>query len=358
MKSIVKMLAIHKTFEAGTLGTKQITLYVHDGHETKKLNEKETCDLFTNLIPGTIIRLTAVNVLDGVLQAFQAAGGVIQFAHWHNTGIDSGLPPEAIVEAYYKVPADKFRIFTYDADLAELRKFLQTRDAINQFYGDCIRKIKCAGRNSGIVDEEDFDKDSDLIAAVEGADAVFSTFKTPNDKGKDVSFDTRVDQLAVKIPLCVLFNKVAGIKTGFGTAATVATVTGGINRFDNVAKLWKHFGYAPGQKRIKGQSLGYSPKGRTAMFLVVVSIEKMTANPWNAYLKEAKAFYTQKHADGLCKGCKAPKGHARMQAIRKTAKEILKRWFLAANGQQFIEGYVSSENRNGRVPQGVRLLPR
>lgn len=345
MKPNVSMLSIHKTFEVGTLGKRQTTLYVHDGHEIKKLSEEEFYGLLTTITPGTVIRLTAVNALDGMLQRFQDIGAKIEFAHWHNTGIDKGLLPEAIAEAYYNVSSDKFRPFVYDIGLAELRKVLQIRDAISQFYGDAIRRIKGAGRNVDILEEEDFD--ADLTLAVESADAVFSMFKTKNDKGRDVSFETRVDQLAAKIPLCVLFNETAGIKTGFGSAATVACVTGGIERFDNVAKLWKHFGYAPGQKRVKGQSLGYSSKGRTAMFLLVVSIEKMTANPWNAYLKEAKAFYTQKHVEGACKGCKAPKGHARMQAIRKTAKEILKRWFLAARGIEFNESHASYESQSG-----------
>ena len=349
MKTNSQLLSIHKTFEAGTLGKKHVTLYIHDGRETKKLDEEDSYELFKTLAPGTVVRLTAVNALDGVLHRLQQTGAVIVFAHWHNTGIDKGLSPEAIAEAYYRVPAEKFRPFVYDEALAELRKVLQMRDAINQFYGDCVRKLRGAGRNIGLVEEEDFENDADLTAAMESTDSVFTAFKTPNDKGRDISFDTRVDQLAAKIPLCVLFNEIAGVKGGFGTAAKVATVTGGVDRFDNVAKLWKHFGYAPGQKRVKGESLGYSPKGRTAMFLLVVSIEKMTANPWNAYLKDAKAFYTQKHEAGGCKGCKAPKGHARMQAIRKTAKEILKRWFIAATGQQFHEGHVNVENRKGNA---------
>lgn len=342
MKTKMKLLAVHKTFEADTDGKRSIIWYVNDGTTTSRLNPKKLVSFLEDLQPGTTMRFTAVNALDAQLSELQEQRGItIMYAHWHDLGLAKGLSAEDIVAAYFTAPVSVFRTFTPRRDIAELRNLLSIRNAIVGFSGNAVRRIKQAGRNMADPESEN----PDVTEALELVQKIRASFKTPNTKGREVSYDTRIDEMAEKIPDCVLFNKIVGFES-YGTAAAIVAASGGFERFPRVSSVWHYFGQhnidGKAAKRKKGQPMTWSPNGRTALYLMMESIIKNKKNPWNAKvhaIQDAElAVHAEKHPN-----CPTPKGHTLAMAKRKVQKEILKRFFLALKGEEFIEGQKSNE---------------
>lgn len=338
MKSKLVLLAVHKTFEKDADDKRAMTWYVHDGASTVRLNPEKLEKYVTTVKAGSVMRFTAVNALDVQLQELAGRGVVIQYAHWHDTGIDKGLSPEAIVEAYFKADEAVFRAFTPRPDIAELRDVLAVRNAVVKFYGDAIRRIKQVGRNRTVTD---ISEDATLTQAENFLKQLNSGMKTPNAKGRDVSLDTKIEELAKAIPECVLFNKIVGFQS-YGTAAAVVCASGGLDRFPTVASLWHFFGQhvleGKAPKRKVGSPCTWSPNGRTALYLMMESIIKNVNNPWNGYMKQAQADELEVH-EIKHPGCKTPKGHSLARAKRKTQKEIMKRFYLALKGEEYVSGH-------------------
>lgn len=343
LKTKNAVLAVHKTFEPDAAGKRAIIWYVNDGKTTSRLNPKKLVAFIDDLQPGTTLRFTAVNALDAQLQELQEERGVnIVYAHWHTLGLPKGLSPEEIVAAYFAASETLFRAFVPRKDIAELRNLLAIRNAIVGFAGDALRRIRQVGRN---IAETDIDENKDLTEAHEFIKKIRAGLKTPNAKGKPVSYETRIDEMAAQIPECVLFNSIVGFES-YGTAAAIVAASGGLERFDRVSSVWHYFGQhnvdGKAAKRKKGVPMTWSPNGRTALYLMMESIIKNTKNPWNAKvhaIQEAElAVHAIKHPD-----CPTPKGHTLAMAKRKVQKEILKRFFLALKGEKFVDGQHQDE---------------
>lgn len=336
------MYSVHKTFEKGVDGKRAVTLYTYNGTgEVQKLGVKEQFEFIKNLVPGTIIRLTSVNALDGFLLSLEEAGAEIQYAHWHDLGIEKGLEPKAITEAFYNASADNFKKFMYRQDLADLRNILSIRNSILLCYGDAVRRVKQTARNMGLVTQEDMDGNSLIKNGMDTIEAITDCFKGEKPNGKMVSLDTFIASKAKAIPECVLFNEIAYIKGAWITAASVLSYSGGIDRFPTVASFWHYFGQhvvdGKAPKRKVGQPVTWSPNGRTVLYNLGETIIKNTNNPWRAYFDKVKAQELKRH-DSVCP-CKYRDGHSNARARRKTVKEIMKRFFIAAKGQKFQEGH-------------------
>lgn len=342
------MKTLHKKFDADEDGKREIVFYCYDGVTVTKLRGKSLLAFFETFTGG-VIRMTSVASLDQYVQMLTDMGATIQYAHWHDTGIDKNSSPEDVVKAYHALPEDIFRTFAYDADLAQLRRIVDERNAIDQFYNDALRKLRQVGRNCGRVE---IDEDEDFQQSLEALDGVAKLFKIPGVNDKLVSYETRIKQLASKNPLCVLFNKVAGIGDSWITAASIVSLTQGIDRFPGVAQFWSYFGMgdAEKQKRRKGQPSNWSARGRLVCYQLGESIIKNKNNPWRLFFDEAKAEYLAKHTDACCK---AAKGHPHAQARRKMVKEILKRFYLAASGVKYDSDHSPRETHYGCVAVGA-----
>lgn len=346
-----ELMTLHKTFSADE-GKREVIFYATtDGKTVTKLKGASLLEFIENF-HGGIVRMTAVASLDAYVRSLSDKGGVIRFAHWHTTGIDKGLSPEKIVLAYHAAPDSIFRTFTYDADLAELRRVVDERNAIDQFYNDALRKLRQAGRNCGVAE---VDEDEDFQHSLDALDDVAKMFKVAGVNDKLVSYDTRIKQLASKNPLCVLFNQIAGIGDSWVSAATIVSLAQGIDRFPRVSDFLSYFGMgdAKEQKRKKGQPSNWSAAGRCMCFKLGESLIKNKKNPWRQTFDDAKDLYLLRHEDSC--GCKAKKGHPHAQARRKMVKEILKQFYLAATDQQFVAGYKTDQPSSGNHVDGVGL---
>jgi hypothetical protein len=343
----VRVLSIHKTFEKDSLEKRTVVLFISDGssvEKVKKIVGEEKILAFLESIPdGMTVRVTAVDGSDLNLIHLQDRGVKILYSHWHNTGIDKNLSPEEIAYEYAKADLGVFREFKVSRSLVELRRAVIARNAMLGFYGDAVRRIRGAARNAGILDEaNDAQLKEDLTGLNQLRKLMGYKKEDATENDNPIPWDNRVNKLAREMPECVLFAKIAGFES-MGTAAAVVAYTNGIERFPSVQAYWAYCGegvvdgVAP--KRKKGQHINWSPKLRTILFLMVEAIVKKPNNPWNAVYKQYKeeelAVHLEKHP-----GCKAPLGHSHSRAKRKVAKEILKRYYLAATSQEFIAGHL------------------
>lgn len=340
---VARILSVHKTFEKDSLDKREVVLYISDGSTVDKvkkiIGEDKIIDFLESIPNGMTVRFTSVDGSDQNLIHLQDRGVKIMHAYWHNTGISKDLPPAEIAYLYATIVPDVFREFKASRALVELRRAVITRNALLGFYGDAVRRLRGAARNSGVLEEaNDLQLKEDLISLNELKKAMGYT----KENGKEISWDTRVDKLAREMSECVLFAKIAGFDS-MGTAAAVVAYTNGIERFPSVTDYWSYCGEGvvdgAAPKRKKGQNINWSPKLRTLMFMMMESIIKQTKNPWNAvyhqYKAQEMALHLEKHP-----GCRAPLGHSHNRAKRKVAKEILKRYYLAATSQEFVAGYL------------------
>lgn len=99
-------------------------------------------------------------------------------------------------------------------------------------------------------------------------------------------------------------------------------ITGPLDRFPNVAKLWKYLGLAvvdgAAPKRTRGQKLDYSPHGRTRCYIIGESIVKAGGGgKYRDSYDTKKAYYHETRPDWTL-------AHAHRAAMRYAVKELLK----------------------------------
>ena len=105
-----------------------------------------------------------------------------------------------------------------------------------------------------------------------------------------------------------------------------------ISRFDNISRLWSYSGLAPGQKRVRGQKLGYNPRLKTLMWKIASSFEKQNAKR-SVYRKlyDEKKKYLLKRPDlakAIRKKEKGARLHVRLLAMRFVEKRFLANLWL------------------------------
>lgn len=341
-------ITIHKVFEKDALNMRDVIWYVSDGSSLENVHKVcgiEHVEEYANSIAsGGTARFTSVSGSDLLLVSLQERGVRIEYCHWHDSGVEKSLPPAEIAFQFARLDPKVIRVFTPDVKLVELRRAITSRVAILDFYNDAVRRLKGAARNAGITTDDQLTDDLailDQVKKVVGTVPVAKKNKAGTETTRMVSWDTRVEQLAKDIPECVLFAEVAGFES-MGTAATIVAYANGVSRFRDVASFWTFCGQgvvdgrAPKLKA--GSPANWSPKVRVACHQMMSSIMKNTKNPWNAVLKQYKeeelAVHMEKHP-----GCKTPAGHSQARANRKVAKEILKRFYLAATAQQYVANH-------------------
>lgn len=338
-------IAIHKTFDkSGLDGARKATLWIHDGKEAYKLQDKKRQTFIDSLTPGQIVRTTQVNATDADLMSLADRGVDIQYAHWHSLGFDKGMEPATIVEFYQKSPQSIFRTFVPRHDINDLRRVLAIRNGLLQCYGDALRRFKQVGRSMNLTTDEQLRSDPLIQQGIDGIKSI-KGLVLEEDK---TTMDEQVAKLAKEIPECILFNKIAHFKTSWILAASVVATSGGFDRFDDVASLWHYYGLhvvegiAP--KRKAGVPMDWSPFGRKTAYMIGDVIIKATdhggkreGNPWREKYDEYRAIERDGH-EKKCP-CKTPDGHSTARARRKVVKSIFKRFFVAVKGDSFVEGH-------------------
>jgi hypothetical protein len=349
----MKTLAIHKTFDKDSIGDRSTVLYVADGKSVVKYIDAKATKFIASLTPGTTVRFSAVSAADTILAYLAQHGVAILHAHWHDLGIEKASDAETIALALSQAPAELFGEFKPDPKIAELRHALAMKTALDMFEGDARRRFLQIGRNMGESNLNDI-QDPLLKASLDELSSLKDSMKYVDaDSGRAVAWETRLTKIAKGIPHCVLFAEIAGLKS-MGTAASIVAYANGVERFPNVASFWSYCGQSvvngKAPKMRKGQPCTWSPKARTALYLLGVSILKMKDNPWNPVYRAYKADEMAKHDSKCILGkegtpCKFPAGHCDAMARRKVVKEILKRFYLAATQQAYQDDHKPVETR-------------
>ena len=212
MKPTVKLpLAIHKTFEKSAEAKREVSLYVSDGQTVEIVAGKNMDKLIASLPVGHNIRMMGVHACDPLLLDLAAKGVNIQYAHWHDTGLDKGLAPADIVQQYANLPESIFRTFKPRPELAKLRFHVSQRLAVLEFRKAATLKLKGAARLMGQTSEEDYGEDTQSLLADIAKRSNITIPVTSNGVTKDVYIDNVIADLAQNTRECVLFNEAAGI---------------------------------------------------------------------------------------------------------------------------------------------------
>jgi hypothetical protein len=335
---------IHRTIEENGKGIRQPIWYVADptGAVKRLAGLKKISPFVSTLTKGEEVRVTSANI-DAFLVDLDNRGLKVEYAPWHSLGIAKGLEPEKIASEV-ATSTIEFKPLHISVEMRPLKDLLAKRNALLQFYGDAVRRLKQIGRDNGAANADEYE--ATVGDDLKILDKLFEAVAT-EDKGKTVSFDKQISKLASTLPECIIFNQIAGISTSsWITAASVATIIGDINRFPNVAALWHYFGQHVAEdgkapKMTKGQPISWSPEGRKVLYQLGDSIIKNVNNPWRKFFDTAKAeelaVHLEKHP-----GCEHIQGHSNARARRKMVKEIMKRYFLAMTNEQFVKDHKST----------------
>lgn len=333
----MQIKAVHRMFDETAEGEREITLYVSDGESVESISGAKALKLIAAWPVGPV-RFSDVKSADAVLLALHDRGITILHAHWHSTGIPKGSSPEQIAKALALLPEGTFRQFIPDAKIAELRNAVAMRDALIRYQGDAQRRLLQLARNLGTPSKKDV-VDENLLQAFADMDEAPKDYRFVAANGRSLSWETRIAHIAKTIPQCQMFARVACVES-LGTAASLVAAINGIDRFESVAGLWKFCGQhvvdGKSPKRAKGCASDWSPRAKVVLYLLGVAIQKNNANPWNAIYRRFKerelSIHHEKHP-----GCKTPQGHCDARARRLMVKEILKRFYLEAKGERFLD---------------------
>ena len=150
-------------------------------------------------------------------------------------------------------------------------------------------------------------------------------------------FLKRAEKEANKYDIYTKFLKdIKGL--GPSLSAGLIAYTGDIERFANVSKLWKYFGYdvrngeAPKKKR--GEPSSWHHKARSLMFLVSDQFIKQRTPVYREIYDIEKERQLKRHQEGGCEKCNKQKtankpGHPDAMARRKAIKIFLQHYWVS-----------------------------
>lgn len=319
---ISRTIAIHRTFDKEKKGD-PIYLVAEDGKVKKYTGLK--LDPFLQSIGWNLtIRVTSLAYFLPSLQQMADQGAKIVSAHWHNTGISKGLEPEEIALQFLDIPEDKLFKVQLRKDLHELRALINARQAVIKYRKASYQTMQAAARSLGYADGAVkpawLSQQEDEIHKIE--------------KMNELPIEKDIAKLAAKIPECVLFNQILGVKGSWGTSSGVIAYLGDPSRFPTVASLWHYSGQhvvdGKAPKRQKGVNSTWNSNVRTALWNWADSMLK-TKNPiwrpiYDQYLAEELSVHLDKHP-----GCQTVQGHSGARARRRVVKDVLKEFLIQAN---------------------------
>lgn len=107
--------------------------------------------------------------------------------------------------------------------------------------------------------------------------------------------------------------------------ARLMGITGPLDNFANVAKLWRYMGMSvdggSAPKRKKGEKVNYSPQGRVLCHQLGDSIVKVGKGPWREAYDVKKAYYEGERPEWT-------QMHRHNAAMRYAVKELLKAMWI------------------------------
>lgn len=219
------LIAMHQTFEKGQDNKGKSIIYVSDGDEHERLTLEKFEEFSQSLDPATVIRSTSVNATNILLLDLAERVRRIEYAFWHDTGLETGMDAEVITAQFAKLPAEIFRTFNPRPDLAHLKYVLSLRNALMEFAGDAMRRLKQAGRNAGMANEDEMDNEESFALALSQLKGLRKVQKID-----ELSPDKAVIKASETVPECLIFREVSGISSWI-MAATFAAYSGGLDRF-------------------------------------------------------------------------------------------------------------------------------
>ena len=187
----------------------------------------------------------------------------------------------------------------FEIHIERALKYLEEKDYANFSKKYVIEQTK-------LLEIEEFRK---FVSQIEDLIWVFiRLYETEKELGKKL--DNWSKNHVVRINF---LNGVRGI--GPILSSGLIAIIEDISRFPTISKLWKYFGLAPGQKRVKGKKLDYNPRARELAWKIWNSFVKFDCFGRKVYL-ESKEYCAKKHKDWN-------KKHIHNWAGRRTVKIFL-----------------------------------
>jgi len=334
-----RVLALHRNFEKDAKGD-PIFVIAEDGTEVKHLSGVKIAKFINGLNETVTLRITSQAYFVPILQQMQERGVHLQYCHWHKAGLAKGLSAEDIAAGYLALDASLFLPIKVNPKICDLRDFIAARSSLVDLRRSAQLKLHALARSRGFAKADADDTPDWLQAAF--AEVV------AEGNAKEHPLERRISNLAKTIPECILLNQVLGISdNNWITSATVIAYLGDLSRFTQVQSLRHYCGYhvAEGKapKREKGKNITWNPKVRTALWSWSDSMIKHAGgisektgkakafSIWRPLYDEYLAVEKAQHLQ-VCPNCKTPDGHSGARARRKVVQQVLKKFFLAANG--------------------------
>jgi hypothetical protein len=316
-----RVLSLHRTFDRDS---GDAIFWIGENDKVKKMTGIKISQFLESLTHAVTIRVTGIGYFLPGLKELQDRGANVVYCHWHATGLEKGLEPEQIAQAFVTLPNDIFKTLKIREDILHLREGVKARLAVMQYRKSAGLKLGAIARSYNVTREDAPDW---LKAAFDDLDEMEKVNEHPVEK--------EIAKQAKKITECVLLNKILDTSTGWMTSAAVVALLGDMDRFATVQGLWHYCGYhvveGKAPRRQKGKTNTWNSKVQTALWQWSMSMLKTMNKTWrpvyDAYRAQEMAVHEEKHP-----GCKSIEGHCGARARRRVVKDVLKEYFLAAKG--------------------------
>ena len=207
----------------------------------------------------------------------------------------------------------------HDGNIPRLVYYCRIRKQFVNAHVRLTHQMKAMERTYGNNDSESSVLLDVLLASFKEALQPFHKYRHEAEQN--------IMELAETLPVWDWVKGVRGIGSlGLGLIVGEA---GDLSNYDNPAKLWKRFGLAPGQRKIRGTEegleAGYSPRRRAMMHIVGDCLIKLQgkAGPYRKVYDDRKAYEEAQHPE-------LQLGHRHKRAMRYMEKRFLldlwKRW--------------------------------
>lgn len=231
----------------------------------------------------------------------------------------------------------------------------EDQDYSSEYQDDELPDLIEEMREEGTLTDREHDYLQDMIQAGEAAARIENTYQS-------VMSITEVEPVYSN-----WLTEVTGVSHTL--TARLLHQYGYCEDFDKVSQLWSYSGFAPGQKRTRGEKLGYSPEAKTLGWNIATSMIRQGEN--SRYRREFYDPYKEKQMDRLewdeegfcvkcgldpqvddddlyvCQSCyqddsgnpspPESKQHADNRARRYLAKKFLKHYWAIARAMEGLE---------------------
>jgi len=334
------MITVHQTWKGDRNFQRKHVLHVLEDCCVSQLSGANIL-IWLDSIAGQTVRTTWNHPTDWLFGEFEKRDVRGYSTHFHRAGIPAGLSIEDLLHAFAAVPESLLRLVQFRADLAELRFLLAVLDAVQKNRIRALTQVQQIARDQGFASTKSYPPD--LREALAAAGNLLGQDEEAKPTNYEAALIRRIAKLAATIRECVLFNTIAEIRTSWLTAAHLVAASGGPQRFDSPAAFWKNLDHHVIDGHYPRREAG-KPSHNQKLAMVCWRWSRSLMNPhaspyWKEYLARVEAFELavhdrkkQEHPHNCF-----PPTHCRNMALRKTRKELLKRFYLACKGERYQE---------------------